>query len=108
MRIAQEMSQASTICFSILCRSDFHPREESRSCLSKLTRWCFLAKHYRGTGIADFDISETYAMHAAQKNSEARHAKIDERRRTYAVRWSEAIEHNEAYEFFWAACQEEA
>ncbi len=25
---------------------------------------------------------------------------IDERRRTYAVRWSEAIECNEAYELF--------
>jgi hypothetical protein len=25
---------------------------------------------------------------------------IDERRRTYPVRWSEAIERNEAYEYF--------
>jgi hypothetical protein len=30
--------------------------------------------------------------------------KIDERRRTYAVRCSEAIERNEAYEAFSAAC----
>jgi hypothetical protein len=30
--------------------------------------------------------------------------KIDERRRTSAVRWSEAIERNEAYEPFSAAC----
>jgi hypothetical protein len=30
----------------------------------------------------------------------------DERRRTYAVRWSEAVECNEAYEAFSAACYE--
>jgi len=30
--------------------------------------------------------------------------KIDERRRTWAVRWSETIERNEAYEFFSEAC----
>jgi hypothetical protein len=30
--------------------------------------------------------------------------RIDERRRTWAVRWSEAIERNEAYESFSAAC----
>jgi hypothetical protein len=48
-----------------------------------------------------------------KKISEARRAKIDPsafaqdrlgERRTYAVRWSEAIERNEAYEFFSAAC----
>jgi hypothetical protein len=30
--------------------------------------------------------------------------KIDERRRTCSVRWSEAIKRNEAYEVFSAAC----
>jgi hypothetical protein len=39
-----------------------------------------------------------------KKISEARRAKIDERRRTSPVRWSEAIERNEAYESFSAAC----
>jgi hypothetical protein len=29
---------------------------------------------------------------------------IDERRRTYELRWSEAIERNAAYEVFSAAC----
>jgi hypothetical protein len=39
------------------------------------------------------------------KRSQRRGAqKIDERRRTYAVRCSEAIERNEAYEAFSAAC----
>jgi hypothetical protein len=39
-------------------------------------------------------------LQAAQKISEARRAKFDERRRTWAVRCSEAIERNEAYESF--------
>jgi hypothetical protein len=39
-----------------------------------------------------------------KKILEARRAKIDERRRTYSVRWSKAIERNEAYESFSAAC----
>jgi hypothetical protein len=39
------------------------------------------------------------------KRSQRRGArKIDERRRTLPVRWSEAIERNEAYESFSAAC----
>src|SRR5262245_28962753 len=39
------------------------------------------------------------------KRSQRRGArKIDERRRTQPVRWSEAIERNEAYESFSAAC----
>jgi hypothetical protein len=39
------------------------------------------------------------------KRSQRRGARrIDERRRTMPVRWSEAIERNEAYEAFSAAC----
>ena len=34
----------------------------------------------------------------------ARSIKVDERKRTQPVRWSEAIERNEAYEAFSAAC----
>ena len=41
------------------------------------------------------------------KSSQRRGArKIDERRRTRTVRWSEAIERNEAYEAFSAACSD--
>jgi hypothetical protein len=40
---------------------------------------------------------------AAQKDSQARRAKIDERKRTSSVRWSGTIERNEAYESFSAA-----
>src|SRR5262245_671942 len=44
-------------------------------------------------------------LQAAQKGFQRRGArKIDERRRTQSVRWSEAIERNEAYESFSAAC----
>jgi hypothetical protein len=40
------------------------------------------------------------------KRSQVRGARnIDERRRTSAVRWSEAIERNEADESFSTACQ---
>lgn len=50
----------------------------------------------------DFMIPEI-RLQAAQKALEARRAIIDEWRRILPVRWSEAIERNEAYEAFSAA-----
>jgi hypothetical protein len=41
---------------------------------------------------------------AVQKGSDARRATIDERGRTHMVRWSEAIERNDADECFSTAC----
>jgi hypothetical protein len=46
-----------------------------------------------------------YPLAGCSKRSQMRGArKIDERRRTWPVRCSEAIERNEAYESFSAAC----
>jgi hypothetical protein len=54
--------------------------------------------------LASYAITQSSKFRLLKKISEARRAKIDERRRTYRVRWSEAIERNEAYESFSAAC----
>jgi hypothetical protein len=49
-------------------------------------------------------VAEKLCLQAAQKASEARRAKNRRAERTRAVRWSESIECNAAYEAFSAAC----
>jgi hypothetical protein len=49
--------------------------------------------------------SNSVPLLQAVKKAQRRGARrIDERRRTWPVRWSESIERNEAYESFLAAC----
>ncbi|HEU4343440.1 MAG TPA: hypothetical protein VFU31_17975 [Candidatus Binatia bacterium] len=56
-------------------------------------------------GVTIQQVAEKTLIAGCSKSSHRRGArKIDERRRTYAVRWSEAIERNEAYGAFSAAC----
>ena len=60
----------------------------------------------------DSQVAENLCLQAAQKDSEARRAKNrsfgfrsgQARGVLWSVRWSEAIERNEAYEAFSAAC----
>ena len=70
--------------------------------LSRHHRYCFSARDFDRRGTSRLLKNAIYRLLKKIQRRGAR--KIDERRRTYPVRCSEAIERNEVYEAFSAAC----